>query len=110
MDLATKIRLMFISESWETAEFALAWVFSDPKTHRSIQVSKDLTQIDLISAPTKRLFSRNENGRYARPEGSPVRADEMFRLLRYFVKDLPPVIDLDRIEDQEKPKKKVSFA
>lgn len=110
MDLTTKIRLMFVSEKWETAEFALAWVFSDPKTHRSIQVSKDLTQIDLISTPTERLFSRNENGRYVRPGGPPVRADEMFRLLRYFAKDLPPVIDLDRDQIEEKPKKKVSFA
>ena len=109
MDLATKIRSMFISEKWTLSEFALAWVFSDPETHRSIQVSKDLTQIDLITAPVRRLFSRDENGRYARPEGPPVRSDEMFRLLRYFVKDLPPIIDLDRARS-EAVKKKVSFA
>lgn len=90
MDLATKIKLTFDSEKWIMTEFALAWVFSDPITNKSIQVSKDLSRIDVISQPSQTLFMRDRGGRYQRSDGPPVRTDEMFRLFKNFISDPYP--------------------
>lgn len=85
MDLATKIKLTFASEQWVMTEFALAWVFFDPITNKLIQVSKDLSRIDIISEPAQTLFMRDQRGRYQRCDGPPVRTDEMFRLFKNFI-------------------------
>lgn len=92
MDLETKIRLMFISEKWITSEFNLAWVFTevlplDVANKRSIQVSKDLVSIDLLSPSPKKLFEKKQGKYTGALSSKPVRFDEMFRLLKNYVCD-----------------------
>lgn len=114
MDLETKIRLMFISEKWITSEFNLAWVFTevlplDSDSKRSIQVSKDLVDIDLLSPTSKKLFEKKQ-GRYIGALSSkPVRFDEMFRLLKNYVCGNSIGECVSKLVEKDHLQKKVTF-